>query len=279
MGFYKLASKDEQKQLRKYSKLGEKIKVSSKLEVNGKLYREAIFYKRFLANISGQVAGSVFFDSEYNKVEDKNILRELVKLSYFAEVLCDDESTISLNRALKVEGDFKKDEQDFEDMKKAFVILNKEGILGERETIELEKIIKQFFSLRKDTNLSMKTLLETSTELLEKKAKIDGDFVEEVYESYMNVLINNFMKVRYLLTGKHFYNEIYDKLKKYKKKLKIKLRANNMLLLNKLEYTVLYYIKILNTYESVIYMNKSQYERHLKNIEKENIEGRLQYLR
>lgn len=279
MGFYKLASKEEQKQLKKHSKFGEKIKVSSPIEVKGKLYREAIFYKRFLGNISGEISGSIFFDSNYNKVEDINTLRELVKLSYFAEVLCDDESTICLNRALKVEGDLRKDEQDFQDMKKAFIILNKESILKERETVELEKIIKEFYALRKETNESMRALLSTTSELLESKGKIDEAFVEEIYESYMSVLVNNFMKVRHLLTGKHLYNEIYDKLKKYKKKLKVKLKSDNMILLNKLEYTVLYYIKILNTYESVIYMNKSQYERHLKNIEKDNIEGRLQSLR
>ncbi|MFX0548045.1 hypothetical protein ACOAKC_01795 [Hathewaya histolytica] len=279
MGFYELASKDQHKEFKKYAKFGEKIKVSAPLEVKGKLYKEVIFYKKFLAGISGEVAGSVFLDSDNKKVEDEDIVKDLVNLSYFAEVLCDDESKIALNRALKVEGDLRKDEQDLQDIKQAFLILYKEGIFKEGEGLELENIIKEFYKLRRENNELMKNLLDKSKEITARDGSINDKFVNSIYDEYMDVLVKNFMKIRHLLTGKHLYNALYDKLKKYKKKFKVKLRSDNMNLLNKLEYTMLYFIKILNTYEPVLYMNKSQYERHLKNIEKDNIGIRTKIIR
>lgn len=279
MGFYELASKDQHKEFKKYAKFGEKIKVSAPLEVKGKLYKEVIFYKKFLAGISGEVAGGVFLDSDNKKVEDEDIVKDLVNLSYFAEVLCDDESKIALNRALKVEGDLRKDEQDLQDIKQSFLILYKEGIFKEGEGLELENIIKEFYKLRRENNELMKNLLDKSKEITARDGGINDKFVNSIYDEYMEVLVKNFMKIRHLLTGKHLYNDLYDKLKKYKKKFKVKLRSDNMNLLNKLEYTMLYFIKILNTYEPVLYMNKSQYERHLKNVEKDNIGIRTKIIR
>lgn len=279
MGFYQEVSKGLQKDLKQYIKFNEKARMSFPMEIKKTEYREIVFSKKFLSRLSGEVIGNLFLDKQYNPVTDKEILKRLARISYFGEILFDEESNISLHRAFKLEGDLKKEEEQYTAIKKGLSILQKEKVIKDDEKLRIQEIIDRFYSLRKKNNETMKSVVEKSKEITKNNEFLSERLIDELYYGYVQVLSENFDKIKFLKQGEDVFYDILDKLKKGKKKIKVRLSAENKNYLSKLEYSLNYYIKLLSTYESVMHMSRTQYEKELKNIEKKNINERFKTIR
>lgn len=280
MGFYREATKEEKGIVKEYTKFLEKVRISNFIQINNSKYREIIFNKKHLEHITGTITGTLYIDENNNVVKDRDLLRRLCRISYFSEIMFDDNSNLSLERLLKTDGELNKEKVDYEGIELALGILKENGAIKEEERTVLISIISSFYDTKKrDNDYIAQVVNHCETAINGNNNIVTEQMIDKIYMEYVKILLDNYTRVKELKVGESLFNVTLDKAKKFKRKVRIKWSNKNQDAFNRLEYGLYYYIKVINTYASINGMNKSQYERQIKNIEKDNIDVRIKTLR
>lgn len=280
MSFYSEATKEEKGIVKEYTKFLEKVRMSNFIKINECKYREVIFSKKHLEHITGTITGTLYIDENNNIVKDRELLRRLCRISYFSEIMFDDKSNLSLKRLLKTEGDLNKEKSDYEGIETALGILVESGMVKEEERKMLISIISSFYNVKKMDNDYIADVINHCDSIIKQNNNIVTEqMVDKIYIEYVKILLDNYTRVKELKKGEVVFNETLAKVKKFKRKVKVKWSSANQSAFNKFEYGLYYYIKVINTYASIIGLNKAQYEKQIKNIEKDNVDFRIKGLR
>ncbi|WDU82081.1 hypothetical protein [Caloramator sp. Dgby_cultured_2] len=112
----------------KYKKSKEDVKLSLPIEFEGELYRVLEFFKSSFFEKSP--TGILVLTNDGFKVSDKRVQREVVKLSYYLDILLDDDSIERLKKAITPEKEIKKETINYNDAIDVLTLLNSENIKG-----------------------------------------------------------------------------------------------------------------------------------------------------
>lgn len=276
MSFYETASVELQKKLEKHKKFGEAIYVSKNAKLNGNTYREVKFKSKNLQKLSQGNNGVLYINENDELVDNKQIIDKLARIFYYGEILCDNESRNSLVKAIQSEADIDREKREFEQCLHGLEILVEKQVPQAAQLIEL---FNKLPGLKEENNKKLQNVVEVAKNNLEEKGYIDEEFIESIKPLYVDALLSNFDKVKFINNFSTDLGYIRERTQKNKRTFRWKFKSKNVMDLSKLEETINYLIKIVSTYDSVLRMSKAQYEQRLRAIEKENVAFRLEQLR
>ncbi|WMJ81168.1 hypothetical protein RBU49_02645 [Clostridium sp. MB40-C1] len=275
MRVYSKGFKEAEDTINKYKNRGEETRVSIPIQYNGELYREIMFIKREQGN---RIAvGYLYIDDENKEVEDKSIARQLAKLGYYLNIFYNDESSLYIKRAMEGIQNIKN--QKIEYSKLCFG-LDKLKSEGEKGTDKTKEIIDEVIKLRIKNDDKISELLSLAENHINDNKFYGEDIFESLYSLYKEIMMLNFNRVKIIDSGKEYYDSIENKAKKRKGSLlTIFIGRNKCIPFIKLESLINNYKKILSTYEKILDMDESKYEKFLINVEKDNINLKMDVLR
>lgn len=261
----------------KYIKKGEIARISRPIEFKGVRYREIVYNKKLLGSIRQGVKGIVFITEDLSVVKDKGLIRELTGLAYHLEVFFDESYSGSIKRAVAPEKEILKQEIDFGQMAKALEILKEENISGAEM---VSHILTSLPAIKRENN-------ECLTKLIEKLQSCESDtmiFTDEVMNEvdplYKDALLRNFKRVKLINKGRAFYDDIKKQAYSRRKKFKYRTKGKDVVEgLTKLEYGMNFVKQVLSVYDKVTDMNEEQYMRYLNEMDKDNINHRIEMTR
>lgn len=277
MELYSTPSKEVIEAIKEKKKLGEKIEVSKEIEIGNGKYREIVFRKKGILNIGKNKSGIAYMDQDQILIDDERLIKRLAKSFHYYGVFFDDRYQSSLSRALQSDGDIKRDIKDHEDAMEGCEILAEEGV----KPAELVKTIcSKVRVLRRDTNVILKEILDEYKGYIKDNEIISETFLDEVNEKYIEVMSLNFEKVLVICKGINIFETVQDALFKKKKKMSVRIGQKDVIAyMNKLDFLINYYKKILRTYESVLNLNMKQYLKQLEKFDKAKIEKKISLVR
>lgn len=276
MSFYETASVELQKKLEKCKKFGEAIYVSKSAKLNGNTYREVKFKSKNLQKLSQGNNGVIYINENDEVVDNKQVIDKLARIFYYGEILCDDESRNSLVKAIQSEADIDREKREFQQCLHGLEILVEKQVPQAGQLIELFNKLPR---LKEENNKKLQSVVEVAKNNLEEKGYIDEEFIESIKPLYVDALLSNFDKVKFINNFSTDLGYIRERTQKNKRTFRWKFKSKSVMDLSKLEETINYLIKIVSTYDSVLRMSKTQYEQRLRSIEKENVAFRLELLR
>ena len=276
MSFYEVPSNEVMASLKNVIKMGEKAKISKKVNVNDVFYREVILSKKSFPSLKKVDSGILYIDDNNRVVDDKKLINKLGRDFYFYSAFFDESSNKSLVNALQNEGDVKRDRKEYTEAIEAAEILIGEGI---KQAELIKTIAEKVLILREKTNTILNDIMNQYAEFTRKKGYLNEEFLEEVNDKYKELMRVNFEKVLIINKGLNIYDDVQDAAYKKKKKLAVRFNSNVVMPINKLDYVISYFKKIIRTYQPVIHFNMMQYMKHHEKFEKNNIEERLSIIR
>lgn len=262
----------------KYKKGKEVARVSRPIEYKGHLYREIQYNKVLLGSVRNTVNGIIYVTEEGEKVLDQNDIRELAYLAYQFEVLFDDVFKGGIPKAVMDEKNLKREEKDFEKMLVALDSLKSEGL---EKTQNLEEAFKKITSLKRENNKALKELIDKVNSLSNEGLIFSKKVLDEVMPYYRKALLKNFEKIKLINTTKAELDEAKQALIKKRKALRFRIMSGTSLMdcLNRLEYGIDYFKKVLTVYDEVVDMNDNEYLAYLDKMDRKNIEEKINKIR
>lgn len=262
----------------KYKKGKEVARVSRPIEYKGHLYREIQYNKVLLGSVRNTVNGIIYVTEEGEKVLDQNDIRELAYLAYQFEVLFDDVFKGGIPKAVMDEKNLKREEKDFEKMLVALDSLKLEGL---EKTQNLEEAFKKITSLKRENNKALKELIDKVNSLSNEGLIFSKKVLDEVMPYYRKALLKNFEKIKLINTTKAELDEAKQALIKKRKALRFRIMSGTSLMdcLNRLEYGIDYFKKVLTVYDEVVDMNDNEYLAYLDKMDRKNIEEKINKIR
>jgi hypothetical protein len=258
--------------VKKYIMKREGVKISHPLEYNNKLYREIAFCKKLFNNLRKENIGYLYIDEKNQIVTEKTLQEKLSKLAYFSEIFYNKENVTCIINAFQDEAIVARDEKDYSLVAEGLDFLTKEGIV---DSEQVKQIVIKLPDIRKSNNEVLKRLLSRSQELKEEKKCFNAYILEELLPTYREALSINLQKIRLVESGRECYLNIKKTSEKKKKQISIRFNSKLTQPLIKIIYTMGYFIKLVETCETISKMTDTQYFKYLGGIEKENIDFRV----
>ncbi|MGH4140136.1 hypothetical protein [Clostridium sp.] len=272
MPLYSLASKEILGCIKEYIKRGEVVRISDALEYNNILYREITFSKKMFENLRKENLGYLYINEKNEIVMEKSLQEKLAKLAYYSEIFYNKESRTCIINAYQEEGKVEKDRKDYQLVVEGLNFLTKEGIV---DSEQVKQIVVKLPGIRKNNNLALKQLMTDAYKCKEEKKYFNLNMLEELLPTYRDALSINLQKIRLINSAKDCYTNIKKTSEKKKKQMSIRFNHKLTEPLMKISYTMGYFIKLVDTCETISKMSDTQYFKYLGTIEKENIELRV----
>jgi hypothetical protein len=272
MTMYSPASKEILELTKKYIQKGEVVKVSHALEYNNILYREIVFSKKMFKVLRKEHLGYLYINEKNEIVTEKTLQERLSKLGYFSEMFYNIENRTCIINALQDEGIIEKDRKDYELVESGLNFLTKEGIV---DSEQVKQIVIKLPDIRKRNNEVLKQVIDKARELKEEKNYFNISMLEELLPIYRDTLSINLQKIRLIDSGKECYTNIKKTAEKKKKQWAIRFNHKLTEPLMKISYMMGYFLKLVETCETISKMEDAQYFKYLSGIEKENIDFRV----
>ena len=258
----------------KYLKKHEVARVSRPIEYKGTRYREIVYNGKFLGSIRNGIRGIVFITEDLSVVEDKTLIRELTNLAYHFEVFFDESYAGSISRAVAPEKEILKQEHDFGQMAQALEILKEENVSG-AETVS--NILTSLPVIKRENNECLTKLIDKLKSLESDTLVFSSEVMDEANPLYKDALLRNFQRVKQINKGRVYYDDIKKQAYSRRKKFKYRSKGKDVVEgLTKLEYGMNFVKQVLSVYDKVTDMNEDQYMRYLNEMDKDNINHRIE---
>jgi hypothetical protein len=272
MTMYSPASEEILEITKKYIKKGEVAKVSHDLEYNNVLYKEIVFTKKMFKNLRKEPLGYIYINERNEIVTEKTLQERLAKLGYFSEIFYNTENRTCIINALQDEGVIEKDRKDYKLAETGLSFLTKEGIV---DSEQVKRIVIQLPDIRQSNNEVLTQVIGKAKAFIEEKKYFNIGMLEELLPIYRESLSINLQKIRLIDSGKECYTNIKRTSEKKKKQWAIRFNHKLTEPLMKISYMMGYFLKLVETCESMSRMSDAEYFKHLSSVEKENIEFRV----
>lgn len=272
MPIYSLPSKEILEHIKQYTKRGEVVKISDTLEYNNILYREIIFSKKLLKYLRKEGIEYLYINEKNEFVNEKSLQEKLAKLAYFSEIFYNTENRACIVNAFQNEGAIEKDRKDYKLVAEGLEFLTKEGI---DDSEQVKQVVIKLPNIRKKNNAVLKQLMDKSKEYREEKKYFNANMLDELLPTYREALSINLQKIRLIDSARECYLNIKKTSEKKRKQMSIRFNHKISEPLIKISYMMGYFIKLVDTCETISKMSDSQYFKYLGNIEKENIDYRV----
>ncbi|MCM1992482.1 hypothetical protein [Oceanirhabdus seepicola] len=276
MSFYEVPSNEVMASLKNVIKMGEKAKISKEVNVGEIFYREVVLSKKSFPSLKKVDSGILYIDDNNKVVDDEKLIKKLGRDFYFYSAFFDESSNKSLVNALQNEGDVERDRKDYSEAIEAADILISEGM---KQAELIKTITEKVLTLREKTNTILNDIMNQYDEFTKKQGTLNEEFLEEVNDKYKELMRVNFEKVLIINKGINIYDNVQDAAYKKKKRLKVRFNTSVVSPINKLDYVISYYKRIIKTYQSVINLNMMQYMKQHERFEKSNVDERLSLVR
>ncbi|CDF57709.1 hypothetical protein [Thermobrachium celere] len=262
----------------KYRNKNEVARVSLPIEYNGRLYREIQYNKVFLGSVRQTVTGYLYVTEEGEKVLDKKDIKELAYLAYQFEVLFDDVFKGGIPKAVIDEKQLKKEEKDFEKMLIALDALKAEGL---KDVDKIEEAFSKLTALKRENNRALEELINKVNSLSKPDLIFSREVLNEIMPYYREALLKNFKKIKLINSTRNQLDDVKQALNKKRKALRFRILSGTELMdcLNRLEYGIDYFKKVLTVYSSVADMTEGEYIKYLDNMDRKNVEEKLSKLK
>ncbi|MBZ4664138.1 MAG: hypothetical protein JG776_1853 [Caloramator sp.] len=261
----------------KYIKKSEVARVSMPIEYKGQLYREIQFNKVFLGSVRQTVNGYIYVTEDGQKVEDERDIRELSYLAYQFEVLFDDVFSGGIPKAVIEEKQLKREEKDFEKMLVALDALKAEGL---EKTEKLRDAFLNLTALKRENNKVLKELIDKVNSLSNENIVFSKKILDEIMPYYRRALLKNFEKIKLIAKTKDEIDDVKAALNKKRKSLRFRISGTELMdCLNRLDYGIDYFKKVLTVYEPVLDMSDKEYIKYLDSMDRKNVEEKMMKLR
>jgi hypothetical protein len=272
MTMYSPASKEILELTKKYIQKGEVVKVSHALEYNNILYREIVFSKKMFKVLRKEHLGYIYLNEKNEIVTEKTLQERLSKLGYFSEIFYNIENRTCIINAFQDDGVIEKDRKDYELVRSGLDFLTKEGIV---DSEQVKQIVIKLPDIRKKNNEVLKQVIDKSKELIEEKKYFNISMLEELLPIYRDTLSINLQKIRLIDSGRECYTNIKRTADKKKKQWSVRFNHKLTEPLLKISYMMGYFLKLVETCETISKMEDTQYFKYLSGIEKENVDFRV----
>jgi hypothetical protein len=272
MTMYSPASKEILELIKKYMQKGEVVKVSHALEYNNILYREIVFSKKMFKVLRKEHLGYLYINEKDEIVTEKTLQERLAKLGYFSEIFYNIENRTCIINAFQDDGVIEKDRKDYELVRSGLDFLTKEGIV---DSEQVKQIVIKLPNIRKRNNEVLMQVIDKAKELKEEKKYFNISMLEELLPIYRDTLSINLQKIRLIDSGKECYTNIKKTADKKKKQWAVRFNHKLTEPLLKISYMMGYFLKLVETCETISKMEDAQYFKYLSGIEKENVDFRV----
>lgn len=272
MLLYSLISKEILEHIKEYTKKGEIVKISDALEYNNILYREIMFSKKLFKNLRKESLGYLYINEKNEIVKEKLLQERLAKLAYFSEIFYNEENRTCIINAYQEEGAIEKDRKDYKLVAEGLDFLTKEGIV---DSEQVKQIVIKLPEIRKKNNLALKQLMSDACKYKEDKKYFNLNMLEKLLPEYRDALSINLQKIVLINSARDCYINIKKTSEKKRKQMSIRFNHKLTEPLMKISYTMGYFIKLVETCETISKMSDTQYFKYLGTIEKENIDFRV----
>lgn len=261
-----------------YRNKNEVARVSLPIEYNGRLYREIQYNKVFLGSVRQTVTGYLYVTEEGEKVLDKKDIKELAYLAYQFEVLFDDVFKGGIPKAVIDEKYLKKEEKDFEKMLIALDALKAEGL---KDVDKIEEAFSKLTVLKRENNRALEELINKVNSLSKPDLIFSREVLNEIMPYYREALLKNFKKIKLINSTRNQLDDVKQALNKKRKALRFRILSGTELMdcLNRLEYGIDYFKKVITVYSSVADMTEGEYIKYLDNMDRKNVEEKLSKLK
>lgn len=260
-----------------YKRPGEKIRITLPIEFEGRKYREVLYNKTFLGKMARNIEGMIFLTENGEYVSNTRIKRELSSLGYYFENMLDDKSINEIKKAMIPELEIEKQIADYEQIIKAVEMMSTSKISGIDTVVSILNKLPEY---KKENNKVIEAYLNKVQSIKAVEFFFNESLYNELYSCYQEILAANFKRVKLVSTGRSFYDDIKSEGKKRRRSLSSRLKPHDVFMgLNKIPVEMDRLKNIVSVYESVLNMKPEEYIKHLKSIEKNNINNRIQLIR
>lgn len=260
-----------------YKRPGERIRITQPIEFEGKKYRQVLYKKAFLGKMKNDIEGIVILNEDGEYISDTRVKKELVTLGYHFEAMLDDKGINELKNAMNSELELQMQADNYEDVIETIQIMKNSNIAGIDTVVS---ILKELPVQKKESNKAIGEYLKRVQSIKQEGFVFNYGVYDELYPYYREIFIKNFRKVKLVASGKNFYDDIKKEGQKRRKNIMTRLNSHEVFMgLNKLPVEIDLLRNIVKVYESVLDMKEEEYLRHLKSIEKNNINDRIKLLR
>jgi hypothetical protein len=261
----------------KYKKSGEISRISLPIEYDGKRYKEIVYNKKFLGRMKKNVEGVIFLTEDGEYISDIRLKKELSILGYQLEVIMDDKSINDLKSAITPELEIEKQVADYNQIKKAIDNMKASKEFGVDTVVP---ILNKLPDLKRENNKVIEVFINKLQLLNPDGFVFNTSVYNELYTYYKEILIKNFQRVRLVGSGRNFYDNLKKEAQKRKRNMSARFNGHEVFMgLTKLPYEMDHLKNIIKVYESVVNMKQEEYLKHLKIVEKTNIDYRIQLIR
>lgn len=272
MPIYTLASKEILEHIKQYTKKREVVRISNPLEYNNILYREIVFSKKLFGNFRKENSGYLYINEKNEIVTEKSLQERLAKLAYFLEIFYNTENRACIVNSFQDESTVEKDRKDYKLVAEGLELLTKEGIV---DSEQVKQIVIELPGIRKKNNETLKQLIGKAQEVKEKNEYFNEHMLEELLPTYRDALSINLQKIRLVYSESECYENIKRTSEKKRKQMSIRFNHKLAEPLKKISHVMEYFIKLINTCETISEMQDTQYFKYLATIEKANIDYRV----
>jgi hypothetical protein len=269
---YSPASKEILGLINEYIHKGEVVKISHALEYNNILYREVAFSKKMFKVLRKEHLGYLYINEKNEIVTEKTLQERLAKLAYFSEIFYNTENRTCIINARQDEGAIEKDRKDYKLAQGGLDFLTKEGIV---DSEQVKQIVIKLPDIRKNNNDVLIKVIDKAKELKEEKNYFNISMLEELLPIYRDTLSINLQKIRLIDSGKECYTNIKKTADKKKKQWAVRFNHKLTEPLLKISYMMGYFLKLVDTCQTISKMEDTQYFKYLSGIEKENVDFRV----
>lgn len=273
---YTEADKKISEGLKQYKKGTEAYKVSGKIELNNKFYREVIFTKKNLIRTKAEVKGYLYLDDENKPVIDRILIADLAKLGYYYEMFFNDSKAAGILATLKTEQEIQRERDNVEQIVEGLNFLYEQKVYAAER---VKSVFTRNLNLREKSNVKLQELSSIIVKIKEQDLEFNLELLNKLYPYYEDVLLINFEKVVSIASIKDCIDEVIKEAEKNRKKWGAKFISNMVGKLIKVSDELSYFKRLITIYSSVLQMNSSQYIKYLNNINKEKIEERIGLVR
>ncbi|QGU94981.1 hypothetical protein GOM49_07640 [Clostridium bovifaecis] len=271
MSIYKSASPSVLEKIKDYIDKGESVSVSEEFLWKGKSYRQVLIAKKTLKKIE---TGFLYIDKNENIVDNKNLQRELSRLSYYLNVFFNADSETSIKKALKSDEVREREIGDLKDVSESLKVLQDQGL---KEAGTVKGITDKIQDIMERYNAKIYEINLKAGEYRNGGERFNEEILAKLYTIYEEGLLLNYEKIKLLSKSR----EEYDSIKSFasKKKAASFFNRKKVLALTKIVYTMEYYKRLLSKHENILGMTRQQYLAYIKESESSYMEKRMQLIR
>lgn len=272
MSTYSLVPKEVLEYIKQYIKSGEVTEISDLLENNNMLYREIIFFKKWSKNNLKVPLGYLYINEKNEIISQKSLQERLAKLAYFLEIFYNTENKSCIVNAFQDEVQVKRDNDTYKLVIDGLDILTKDGNM---DTEKVKQMVLKLPEIREKNNEILKLFMLKAKEYRDEKKYFNMDMLEKLLLTYKEALRINLKKIRLVYSVRECYENIKIVSERTRKQIFNRFNFKLTKPLIKTSYMMDFFIKVVNSCETISKKTDIQYFKYLESIEKLNIDNRV----